>query len=383
MEQIQKAKISLVLKQPTYAAILMDLDTVYDPTDLPPGLPETVLTDSKKLYVYRKFVSTLTQADVERVLKHEALHIMLMHCAASRFPAGQYKRSILMLAVDHAVNNIILEEDGRPDNLNWVCDVKYKGWSVEQIYRDLQDNQDEDEDSEQSEGGEGDGTPNLQPADAIPNSDPDAEVQAQERVSKAMAIGKAMGKEVGGTLRRMLDEMLTPKANWKEELSDWCKNASQDDYSFARVNRRFVWQGLRMPAKYNPTGSMRALAVVLDSSGSVSEAEALRYLSETAAAANECAPTDLFVSICTTQVVNEFHLTPPFDFTELRGAFVSGGTDMTAGLEWAAQLPVEVDGVIVLTDGYTPFGNEPDIPVLWAMTSNKKAPYGRTLYVGD
>jgi hypothetical protein len=37
----------------------------------------------------------------------------------------------------------------------------------------------------------------------------------------------------------------------------------------------------------------------------------------------------------------------------------------------------------VLTDGYTPFGDQPEYPVLWAMTSDIQAPYGVTVSIQD
>lgn len=223
----------------------------------------------------------------------------------------------------------------------------------------------------------------MQPGDVMDGGDT-SEAEVREKIVKAIAIGKAMGKEVGGAVRKLVDEMLNPKADYKEELADWCRNASRDDYSFSRPARRFISRGLKVPGMHSPTGSMNALAVVLDSSGSVTDGEAMRYLTEVAAAANDCAPTELYVAICTTRVEAEFHLTPPFeDFEQVREAFTSGGTDMEEGIRWAENLPVDVDGVVVFTDGCTSFTQEPEIPVLWCMTTNKKAPYGRTLYVGD
>ncbi|WP_198650190.1 vWA domain-containing protein [Oceanimonas marisflavi] len=402
MEIVQKAIIQLVLRQPTYAAILMDMDIVYDPTTLPPGLPRTVLTDSKTLYIYRGFVATLSLPDMMRVLKHEALHIMLLHCATSRFPPTQYRREVLMLAVDHVVNNIILAEDGAIEGIDWVCDSQYRNWSVEQVYKDLLLQQQQHEqgragadnddgggccDTNTGSGGNSDSltrdNPSLQSNDVIANDDPGAEVETRVRVSKAIAVGKAMGKGVSPAVRELVSQLITPKANWKEELADWCKQTSRDDYSFTRPNRRFLWCGIKLPGMYSPTGSMAALAVVLDSSGSVSCDEVLRYLSEIACAANDCNPTELYVAIVTTEVEAEFHLTPPFDFAPVAKAVTSGGSDMTAGLRWAESLPVDVNGVVVFTDGYTPYGHPPELPVLWAMTTKQRAPYGRTLYVGD
>jgi lysozyme family protein len=43
------------------------------------------------------------------------------------------------------------------------------------------------------------------------------------------------------------------------------------------------------------------------------------------------------------------------------------------------ELPVEY--VIVLTDGYTPFGEDPGIPTIWCITTDVVAPWGETVHV--
>ena len=56
---------------------------------------------------------------------------------------------------------------------------------------------------------------------------------------------------------------------------------------------------------------------------------------------------------------------------------------MTAGIKWVLQHQPQVEAIIVLTDGYTPFGEPCAIPVFWAITSNKVAPYGQTVRIHE
>jgi predicted metal-dependent peptidase len=63
---------------------------------------------------------------------------------------------------------------------------------------------------------------------------------------------------------------------------------------------------------------------------------------------------------------------------------VTGGTDMTAGVKYAADNYPEAECIVVFTDGYTPFGELSDargIPVLWCITSGLESPHGETIHV--
>ena len=59
------------------------------------------------------------------------------------------------------------------------------------------------------------------------------------------------------------------------------------------------------------------------------------------------------------------------------------GTDMTAAFRWCTENRIKPDALIVLTDGYTPYGTAPGYPVLWAMTTDQQAPYGLTINIKE
>ena len=60
----------------------------------------------------------------------------------------------------------------------------------------------------------------------------------------------------------------------------------------------------------------------------------------------------------------------------------AGGTDMTVGLRYLEENYPSLAGAVVITDGYTPFGNPCRMPVLWAITtSGVQAPWGVTVPV--
>ncbi len=54
---------------------------------------------------------------------------------------------------------------------------------------------------------------------------------------------------------------------------------------------------------------------------------------------------------------------------------------MTVGFQEAATRQLPVETFVVFTDGYTPFGEDTGIPTIWAMTTEKEAPWGTTVHV--
>ena len=59
-----------------------------------------------------------------------------------------------------------------------------------------------------------------------------------------------------------------------------------------------------------------------------------------------------------------------------------GGTDMSVAMKEIEERQLHVDMLIVFTDGYTPWGDDPGYPVVWCITTpNIEAPYGTSIHV--
>jgi predicted metal-dependent peptidase len=59
-----------------------------------------------------------------------------------------------------------------------------------------------------------------------------------------------------------------------------------------------------------------------------------------------------------------------------------GGTDLTRIFDWVQSERIAPQAAIVFTDGYTPYGQSPTYPVMWAMSTDVVAPFGTTIHVG-
>ena len=211
---------------------------------------------------------------------------------------------------------------------------------------------------------------------------PEAQNEAVERVVQAAQVAKAMGS-LPAWAKQFLGDLLEPKVDWTEALARFLTEVTENDYSFARPNRRFVAQGMYLPGKHGNDG-MGYLAVVFDTSGSVSMDEMKRFASEVVEAVQTTNPVGLALIYCdaVVQHVDTFDHPTKDEVMESLHRYGCGGTDMTAALDWIDDNLDDVRAAVVFTDGYTPFGLERAYPTLWAVTSKDvQASMGETLYV--
>ena len=172
--------------------------------------------------------------------------------------------------------------------------------------------------------------------------------------------------------REWAEDTLRPPVNWRQRLGHRMSVAlrtglgNRIDYSFERPSRR--------QAVYHPilTPSLRGdqtarIAVVVDTSGSMSQDLLSRALGEVAAVIRQfqypvtIIPCDA-AAYAPVQVLADREA---YRLTELAGG---GGTDMRAGVDAALRLRPAPDTILVLTDGMTRYPTErPKTPVVFGI----------------
>jgi predicted metal-dependent peptidase len=167
--------------------------------------------------------------------------------------------------------------------------------------------------------------------------------------------------DVPAHLQRWAEEKLRPKADWRRILAAAIRRAIADvagasDYSYRRPSRRQSQVGngkVVLPALRHP---VPAVAVVVDTSGSISDAMLSQALAEVAGVIKACGQQE-YVHVLAVDAAVQFcrRVFRP-EQVELAGG---GGTDMRVGLEAAAKLRPRPDIIIVITDGFTPWPDEP------------------------
>jgi predicted metal-dependent peptidase len=177
---------------------------------------------------------------------------------------------------------------------------------------------------------------------------------AQDCVRHAREAG-----DVPAGLLRWADELLEPTVDWRKALAAELRRAVADtagavDYSYRRPSRRASVAGdVVLPALRRPVPEV---AVVCDTSGSMTEELLATALAEVEGLLRAVGlARQLRVLACDTAVGPARRVSSARQ-VELVGG---GGTDMGEGIAAAALLRPRPAITVVLTDGFTPWPDEP------------------------
>jgi len=347
--RITKARISLLLNQPFFGSIALNLRVKEDPTC------ETFWTDGVYMGYNPDFAKSLTFDELKGVIAHEILHVALHH--NTRRQSREPKK--WNGAADYAINPIVIDA-GMALPKGGLINSAYKNKSAERIYTLLPD---------QPSGGFGE----VRDFEGSPEQIRQHEQDIKIKIAQAAQQAKSMGKLPGGLEK--LVESLQPKLPWRDLLRRFIDQSAKDDYSWARFNKRYIGQGVYLPSLYSET--MGPIAVFVDTSGSVDEEQLSQFFGEVQGIGSEIRPEKIVVRCCDTHLykIQEFEPGDPID-VEFKGG---GGTDFRPPFKWLAESGINPVCVIYLTDLYGTFPDDQPWPILWITDSDETAPIGETI----
>jgi predicted metal-dependent peptidase len=385
MELMKKARAQMMLKHPFFASLLMSMDSVAVPDGsvLPNGMPcPTMATDMKKIYYNPRWVEEELRETpkVMFVMAHEVMHVCLEH------GLRRMRRNPILwnIAGDFAIN-LVLVDAGFDYPGNGCYDEKYKGWSADQIYEDLQ----KKVDKAKAKGGSGepgkDGVPGFDelhgeegdlidpPGGDNPASQAELKRGIQQKVAQATQMARLAGK-LPGELERIVGEILDPKVPWQDLLRDFVTRITKDDESWNRRNRRFGH--VYLPSRWSER--MGEIVIIGDTSGSIGNEELSKYACEVNSIIELLAPERIRMVWADTRVAGEQVFEEGETFKPIPKG--GGGTDMTVPLRHVEKYEPEV--VILLTDGYTPWPDrDPPYPLITCCTTEVDVPVGKTVRI--
>jgi predicted metal-dependent peptidase len=158
--------------------------------------------------------------------------------------------------------------------------------------------------------------------------------------------------------QRWADQTFHPPQPWRELLGAAIRSAASgsgaDDYSYGRPSRRSA----SLPGVVMPSLRRRPprVCVVIDTSGSVSDAELGSALLETSAIGRAVGGRRDLVSVVSCDAAAR--IVHPLCRAEAIPLFGGGGTDLRAGFAEALRARPRPDVIVVLTDGQTPWPTE-------------------------
>lgn len=248
--QLTRARTGLVLDQPFYGMLALRLQLVEEP-----GIP-TAAVDGKHIFYNPEFVAKQSPEETKTLLGHEVMHCVFEHIGRR----GDRESRRWNQAGDFVINDILVDSGFTPIK-NWLHNKAYAGMTTDHVYEMLPPNDGD------GTGGAGDPLDDCQdgaPDDAVLNN-----VDWKIATVQAAAAAKAMGK-LPGKLARFVDELTSPKVDWRAILQRFITETSKNDYSWTRPNKRFLAQGFVLPTLHSET--MGEIVVAIDTSGSIDQA---------------------------------------------------------------------------------------------------------------
>ena len=365
-KKIVKARTSLLLKHFFWGRLALHLRMKQDET-----IP-TLAVDGKSIFYNPDFVLGLSDDLLQSAVVHEIGHCMYEHISRSKGRDPQTWNK----AGDYVINEMLEKSKFRIGE-GWLRNKSFDGMFAEEVYDIIK------KDEQGDGGGGGQGNQHGKPLCDIRNGSSNEAEQAATSIEWKVAVSSAAheAKERGSLpahMERFVDEMLAPRVPWREVLQRFVSQRANDDYTWARPNRKFVAMGGYLPALYSER--VGPIDIVIDTSGSITQELLDVFASEIQGIADMTRPTRIRVIYCDAGIngVTEFGPGEPI-MLEMKGG---GGTDFRPPFKMIEEEGEEPVALIYLTDMYGAFpADEAPFPVLWCATSKEVAPWGETFHV--
>ena len=409
-QRLATARTHLILDKPFLGALVLRLPLVAADSKW----CKTTATDSHKLFYNPEYIASLDISETKFMLAHEALHCGLAHFAR-RENRTRWRWDI---ACDYAINPILIEEGLTPP-FGSLYDRHFAGMTAEEIYPCLDKkmyDQPLDQhvyDEAEDDGSEGQGQGNLPGQDqkasvdgevsekgggkdvrdkvggkAESDSDPGGAqrpkpLSGEERMTQATewqqrlagAAQQAMqAGKLGGALARLVDDLIQPSLPWRMLLARYLSYIARNDYSYMRPSTRREGEAIYPSMRSTEVN----LAIVLDTSGSISDQEIAEFLSEIDAIKGQLLARIVLMACDAALAEDGPWIFEPWEEVSPPRSFKGGGgTSFCPPFEWLSQQDIQPDLMVYFTDGEGRFpAVEPPVDVLWLVKGKAEVPWG-------
>ena len=399
MQNISKARLKLLFNQPFFGTLAMQLKLV-DATDA--GWCPTAAVDGRNIYYNREFFKDLDLDELVFVLCHEILHVALDHFGRRTHRDPTYWN----MANDYVINAMLINDkigkmptkpvtdpnaqNGETSQRVGLYEAKYANMTSEAVYDDLQKRKVKKQmtlDVHLEMGNDANDGKGKQQTKGIPVkvSEDDLKGIREEIKNKVMQAAQAAAGKMPASMKRLLDDLLEPKINWRELLQQNIQSCLTDDFSWMRPNRKHMYGGIFLPSlKKDETIDIQ---IAIDMSGSISDAMAKDFLSEVVGIMESYTSYKVGILCFDTQVYNyaEFTKDNEADIMsyECKGG---GGTSFEAFWDYWIEHELEPKKAVIFTDGFPcgTWGPENYADTLWIITegfkTRVKPPFGNYAY---
>jgi predicted metal-dependent peptidase len=375
--KLEKAKAQIVLDHPFFASILLKYPLIETEE-----FPTLAIDQRGQIYVNPKFIETLTVPQIVWGLCHEVLHKVGQH----QLRRNRRDHMKWNFAGDAWINDT-LDQCGIGQRIPETVDIKGShAETVENIFDKLPP---PDECFGKGKGkGKGGGEGQNYANDGIGQDLVDdgkalseaekQEIEARTKIdmAEAAAAAKMKGK-LPGVLAKIVSDAIESKTPWFEILERFMTEKATYDVSWAKPNRRLITQDIYLPSQ-QPQPAMGEIVLQIDVSGSISKVELDHYNGHIKRIVSQCRPSKCHV-IYTDTHVQKYDVFEQDEEVNLE-FYSGGGTHMPEGFNWVNRSGIDPEVFVCLTDGYTDFGQPPEYPVIWCISSDVNATHGETVH---
>ena len=420
-KRIIRAKMNLLANNGFYGLLLSHVKFALDLEC------ETACTDGRRIWFGPKFMEELSDSELEFIMMHEVLHIVLQHCIRGQ----EYDNEIYNIAADIVINSNIMHSLG--DDLDSITLKKYGvsmhltpdgkegyNFTAEEVYDMLiaaakskmkkagSKSPPGGATSNETKGNEGEDNPSSlidvvetilkggrrfddhSKWDTLSEEEKrDLYEEWTKRILDADTIVSVLeaSKTFGGApmgARRLIEELKNGQLDWRTILTDFIQTEI-NDYSFSPPDRRFSDSDFFLPDYNEEVEKVQNVWFLIDTSGSISNKAIRAAYSEIANAIEQ-----FNGAIQGLLSFTECFVTDPVPFSNLDDLLSikpvgGGGNDFEEIFRYMKRnmmdnLPAYI---VIITDGYDRFPDEKEsmgIPVLWLINNNDPSvvpPFGK------
>jgi predicted metal-dependent peptidase len=219
-------------------------------------------------------------------------------------------------------------------------------------------------------------TTNLNPTPAQKQQMINAVVKAVNSANMSNQPGA-----IPGNTSTILSKFLSPVIPWEKHVYQWMNDLLEEDYTWARPCRRNLANGLYLPSRFQDEGRLEHLMFFQDVSGSISDADSLRFNSELKFIWETYKPKMMTIVQFDTiiQKIDVMHEDDPFNEIRITGR---GGTCLECVRKHI--MDNKPTAAIVFSDLFVePMLPGPKCPVLWVAINNKAAQvkFGKLIHI--
>jgi predicted metal-dependent peptidase len=368
---------------------------------------QTAYTDGVRIAFGPEFLDSLTDSELDFVMMHEILHVVLQHCARGE----DRDQERFNIACDIVVNSNILQENKMDlksitlhqwgESMHLAPDGKegYE-YTAEQVYDMLAPSSPTKK--LPKPGGFGKGRAKQEqgkfedcgPGDKIWDDHSQWSRFEEDDALRAVWVKQfseaceaiSIREKVNGRgllplfAQRLLEKLRNPQVDWRTILNEFVQE-EVNDYSFSPPDRRFQDSPFFLP-DFNEMGKSDEptdILFMIDTSASMTDKEITAAFSEVKGAIDQYdGKLKGWLGFFDAAIIEPKPFESVDDVLKIKPAG-GGGTDFQIIFEYVHQhmqsnLPA---CIIILTDGYAPFPQEHlarDIPVLWLIDNEDVTP---------